>query len=131
MAFGPLDITADRISALGPRFTEFVNRLLDLEGRARGLAGYRLTVNIIETIGDEGVDAATRQVPEGDWIPAGNTAWQFKRSNLGPKACADELGDAVWAHEFLRDGGSYVIAMMVALTDNLIERRRKRLLRRL
>ena len=126
MAFGPFDITADRIAALGPRFTEFVNRLLDLEGRARGLAGYRLTVNIIETIGDEGVDAATRQAPEGDWIPTGDTAWQFKRSNLGPKACADELGDAVWAHEFLRDGGSYVIATMVALTDNLIERRRKK-----
>lgn len=126
MAFGPFDITADRIAALGPRFTEFVNRLLDLEGRAGGLAGYRLTVNIIETIGDEGVDAATRQAPEGNWIPVGDTAWQFKRSNLRPKACADELGDAIWAHEFIRGGGSYVIAMMVALTDNLIERRRKK-----
>jgi hypothetical protein len=126
MAFGPFDITADRIAALGPRFTEFVNRLLDLERRARGLAGYQLTVNIIETTADGGVDAATRQAPQGDWIPEGDTAWQFKRSNLGPKACADEFADAEWAHEFMRGGGSYVIAMMVALPDNLIEDRRKR-----
>ena len=68
MAFGPFEITADRVAALGPRFTEFVNRLLDLERRARGLAGNLLTVTIIETTTDGGVDAATRQLhPQRLW----------------------------------------------------------------
>lgn len=124
MTFGPFDITADRIEGLGPRFTEFINRLLQVEAKSHGLAGHLLTVNIKETTRDGGVDAATRDAERTDWLPVGNTAWQFKRSGLGATGCANELGGATWAHEFLRNGGSYVIAIGAALPDDHVEERR-------
>jgi hypothetical protein len=124
MGLGPFDISAERITALGVRFTPFVNRLLDLEVRANDLSGHRLSVNINETTPDGGVDASVRGAPGSDYLPTGDSAWQFKRSGFGPKACADELEKATWAHDFVRGGGSYVIVIADALPDKLIERRR-------
>lgn len=125
MTVGPFDVTTERIAALGNRFTAFVGRLLETEASRSQMAGYRLAVNYVDTIPDEGVDASIRSAPGGDYIPSGDSAWQFKRSNHGPTACADELKKATWAHEFLRAGGSYILVLGVALPDNLIERRRK------
>lgn len=124
MTLGPFDISAERVNALGARFTPFVNRLLDLEVRANAMYGHQLSVNVNETTPDEGVDASVRGAPVSDYLPTGDSAWQFKRSSFGPKACADELEKATWAHEFLRHGGSYVIVIATPLPDNLVERRR-------
>lgn len=125
MNLGPFDISADRITSLGVRFTPFVNRLLDLEVRSNALAGHLLSVNVNETTPDGGVDASVRDASSSDFIPTGDSAWQFKRSGFGPKPCADEFAKAAWAHDFVRGGGSYVIVIAAALPDNLIERRRQ------
>jgi hypothetical protein len=125
---GPFEMTVVQVEALDLRFTPFVNRLLDIERRAAGLSAHLLTITKLETVGDGGVDAATRDARATDWIPRGDTAWQFKRSDLTPKKCEDELRDAVWAHEFLRNGGSYVLVLGKGLTDKKVEDRRQRLL---
>lgn len=125
MSLGPFDISADRIVALGVQFTPFINRLLDLECRANALSGHQLVVNVNETTPDGGVDASVRGMAIAGWVPAGDSAWQFKRSNFGPKACRDEFKEASWAHEFVRGGGSYIMAIAAALPDNLIEKRRR------
>ncbi len=124
MTLGPFDISPERVNALGTRFTPFVNRLLDLELRANAMSGHQLSINVNETTPDEGVDASVRAAPPSDYLPTGDSAWQFKRSSFGPKACADEFEKATWAHEFLRQGGSYVIVIATPLPDNLVERRR-------
>jgi len=124
MALGPFDISAERIIALGVWFTPFVNRLLDLEVRASDLCGHLLSINVNETTPDGGVDASVRGASASDYLPTGDSAWQFKRSGFGPKACADEFAKAAWAHDFVRGGGSYVIVIAAALPDNLVERRR-------
>lgn len=126
MTLGPFDIPSERIQALGPSFTAFVNRLLDLEARRHGLQGYLVSVNSNETTPDGGVDASVRGAPLTDYLPAGDSAWQFKRTGLGPQACADEFADADWAHEFVRGGGSYILVLGAALPDNRIEERRKK-----
>jgi len=126
MTLGPFDIAPERVESLGPSFTPFVNRLLEVEARRYGLEGHRLSVNYNETTPDGGVDASLRGAPSTDYLPAGDSAWQFKRSNLGPKACADEFEHADWAHEFVRNGGSYILVLGTALPDNLIERRRRK-----
>ncbi|MGI8514630.1 MAG: hypothetical protein ACR2NT_05725 [Acidimicrobiia bacterium] len=125
MTLGPFDITAERIQALGTRFSAFVNRLLELEVHAGGINGYLLAVNANETTPDGGVDASVRDSPGTDFLPIGDSAWQFKRGTYGPQACADEFQDANWAHEYVRNGGSYVIVLAAALPDNLIESRRR------
>lgn len=127
---GPFDIDAERIVGLGARFTAFVTRLIELEASAHGLRGSQLVFNPRETTPDGGVDASTREAAATDFIPTGNTAWQFKRSNLGPTACADEFENAHWAREFVREGGSYVLLLGVPLNDNLIENRRKKIAER-
>jgi len=125
VTLGPFDIPSERIQTLGASFTPFVNRLLDVEARRHGLQGYRVSVNSNETTPDGGVDASLRDAPSTDYLPAGDSAWQFKRTGLGPQACADEFADAHWAHEFVRAGGSYILVLGAALPDNRIEERRK------
>ncbi len=125
MTLGPFDITPERIQALGPSFTPFVNRLLVVEVSGARVHGYQLAINSNENTPDGGVDAALRNGVATDFIPAGDSAWQFKRTSLGPQACAEEFGGAAWAHEFVRTGGAYIMVMGVALPDNLIEARRR------
>jgi hypothetical protein len=126
VTLGPFDIPSERVQALGASFTPFVNKLLDVEARRHGLQGYRVSVNANETTPDGGVDASLRDAPLTDYLPAGDSAWQFKRTGLGRQACADEFAHASWAHEFLRSGGSYILVLGAALPDNRIEERRKK-----
>jgi hypothetical protein len=125
VTLGPFDIAPERVEALGVSFTPFVNKLLDLETRACGLQGHHLSINSKENTPDGGVDASLLGAPSTDYLPIGDSAWQFKRTNLGPKACADEFAGAEWAHHFVRAGGSYVLVLGAALPPNLIESRRK------
>ncbi len=121
---GPFDVLPEQIQVLGARFTPFVNKLLEIEARAHGIAGHLVAVNANETTPDGGVDAAIRGSPGTDFVPPGASAWQFKRTNYGPKQCADELDGAKWAHEFLLDGGSYILIIGAVLPDDKVEERR-------
>jgi hypothetical protein len=123
---GPFDIAPERIEALRAGFTPFVNRLLDVEARHHGLQRHLLSVNLKENLADGGVDAAVRGAPSTDYLPAGDSAWQFKQGDLRPGACATEFAGADWAHEFVRAGGSYVLVLGTSLSDKLIESRRKK-----
>lgn len=128
MALGPFQVTAEDIARLDAAFTDAINRLLETEAAAAGMLASSLVLNRVETIADGGVDASIHDAPPGtDWIPEGNSAWQFKRSNLGPTACADEFAKSKWAHDYLKSGGSYVVVLGVPLSEKLIEDRRRKI----
>jgi hypothetical protein len=99
MTLVPFDISAERVNALGARFTPFVNRLLDLEVRANAMYGYQLSVNVNETTPDEGVDASVRAAPASDYLPTGDSAWQFKRSKGLPRDWLTSLTGRVSSRE--------------------------------
>ena len=128
MSFGPFEVDPAQIDRLTSDFAPFVNRLLEAEVAASEIRGYSLTITQNETTPDGGVDAALRTGAEGsDWLPDGASAWQFKRSNPGPTACANEFAGAGWAHEIVKDRGSYVLVIRHALNDSLIAARRKKI----
>ena len=125
MNLGPFDVDAAQVQNLGNRFTAFVNELLEREVAAHSLYGSDLSITENETTADGGVDAALRGAMRTDWLPAGDSAWQFKRTGIGPKGCADEFEKAKWVHEYVKAGGSYIIALGASLNDKLVEARRK------
>jgi hypothetical protein len=123
MAGGPFDIAPERIVGLGPAFSEFVNRVLERQLRSQNIAGHLLSITREENTGDGGVDAALREATASDWLPAGTSAWQFKRTDLQPQKAAKEFAGASWAQEIVRQGGSYVLVLAKALPDSRIEAR--------
>ena len=122
---GPFDVAADQIERLGTAFTEVVNRLLDAEAAFHDLYAHQLVVTQKETTADGGVDAVVREALRTDWLPPGESAWQFKRSGPGPAACANEFAGSQKAQDVVRGGGSYVLVLGVDLNDKLLENRRK------
>ena len=91
MSPGPFDIDYTQIMALGPKFTRFVNKLLQNEIADHRIAGHSLTITHNEDARDGGVDAALRGSPGTDWLPPGDTAFQFKGTSFSASACANEL----------------------------------------
>ena len=124
MPLGPFDIDPSQIERLGNRFTPFVNWLLEVEVGGQSLAGHHLAINYKENLPDGGVDAGVRDATRTEWLPAGESAWQFKSADRSPKVCAEELEGAARAHERIRAGGSYVLVVGGSLTDRKLEGRR-------
>ena len=111
MVGGPFDISYDQIQRLGPRFTEFVNKLLEAELAAHAIPAHQLTITMNEDAADGGVDAALRNAPSTNWLPSGDTAFQFKRAKQTARECAAELEKATHAHTIISAGGNYVVAL--------------------
>src|SRR5579863_3343343 len=105
----PFDIDPTQIAQLGNAFAAFIALLLETEEAAHGIAGHHLTFNKNDNTPDGGVDAAITDAIETAWLPPGDSAWQFKQSNLAQTTCATELEGATWAHEYLRRGGHYIM----------------------
>ena len=61
---------------------------------------------------------------ETAWIPAGDSAWQFKAGDLPPAKCKEELADAAYALDILRAGGKYRLVLGDTLTSAKIANRR-------
>jgi hypothetical protein len=87
MTLGPFEIAPERIVGLKTAFSEFVNRLLEAQVRSQNIAGHLLSVTSEENTPDGGVDAALRDGIASDWLPAGASAWQFKRADAGRGKC--------------------------------------------
>ncbi len=126
--FGPFTVSPERVALLGNAFTPFVNRLLTSEAEAAGLAGTSLRTTHRDNISDEGVDAELDSEVATDWIPAGESAWQFKAGDLGPADCKAELRGATFAQEILRRGGQYRLVLGASLTAKKLDKRRAALL---
>ncbi len=127
VASGPFDISAKAIESLGDRFASFVNDLLQKETVSAGLAVRNLTITYQEKTPDGGVDAGLRDADATEWLPEGDSAWQFKSSDIGPARCERELAGAEWAHGILRDGGTYVMVIAKTYNDKLHAARLKKL----
>lgn len=100
-----------QVEALGPAFTGFVNQLLEAERQLLGLTGDALHITSKEETPDAGVDAVLVSTHATEWVPVGQSSWQFKRSDLTPKKCTEELGKASFARDLVKQGGSYVLAV--------------------
>jgi hypothetical protein len=124
--FGPFSVTARQISILGPFFTEFVNRLLAIEAALAPAASLQTNAN--ENDPDGGVDSMIYGFPGTVWIPPGDSVWQFKRGNLDPGECREELRGARWARDLLAHGATYRLVIGVMLGPQNISRRKSALL---
>lgn len=103
--FGPFSVEPARVAGLGAaNFGQFVGRLLATETAAHGMAGTTLETTYLENVGDGGVDAGLRDAAGTSWLPAGESAWQFKAGDLAPAKCKEELEGASKAIEILRAG---------------------------
>jgi hypothetical protein len=127
--FGPFDTAPAQITRLGSTsFAELVNRLLELECRAKDIPGRDLKITHNVTSPDGGVDAALSSAVDTGWIPPGRTVWQFKATSLGKAGCKKEMKKATWAHESIKSGGTYILAISADLSDMQLTERKKALL---
>ena len=128
MTSGPFSVTGEQIARLaGADFTRFINRLLEAEAAAQGMARASLAITYQENVADGGVDASLRQAIATRWVPVGDSAWQFKAGDLPPSRCKHEIAGAVEALSILRDGGAYRLVLGRSLNHLLSKRRREAL----
>ncbi|MHB8448853.1 MAG: hypothetical protein ACYDAQ_00035 [Mycobacteriales bacterium] len=126
--FGPFSVDPAQVAGLGGAlFQNLVSRLLAAEVAKAGMAGSDLHTSYKDNIGDQGVDAGIYSAAVTSWIPAGDSAWQFKAGDLGPESCAAELEGATRAREIIANGGMYRIVLGKALADYQIDAREKAL----
>lgn len=125
---GPFSVDAKQVEGLdGPGFEDLVGRLLEAEIARAGLAGWTLTQTYRTNAADGGVDAGLSNSTSTSWLPAGDSAWQFKAGDLPPAACEKELRGATAAVAILKAGGSYRLVLGRSLAPNLIATRKARL----
>jgi hypothetical protein len=130
--FGPFSVDPAQVTGLGGAlFQELMNRLLAAEVAAAGLSSINLRTSYQSNVKDQGVDARLEAAQVTDWVPTGDSAWQFKAGTLGPEGCASELADATFAHEILRHGGTYRLVLGKGLEAQPIEDREAKLRERL
>lgn len=120
----PFDVEPQEVELLGPRFAVFVNTLLSAEAARAGLRGEQLRTTDKTTVADGGVDAHLVSSVATEWLPEGDTAWQFKASDLQPAACREELEGATWAQDLLRSGARYRLVLGKDLTADRVQERR-------
>jgi hypothetical protein len=125
---GPFSVAPEQIARLGDSFTPFINQLLDIETAAASMSGVSLTTTYRINLADGGVDAGLRRAVQTRWLPAGDSAWQFKAGDRSPQKCAKELKEATAALEMLRAGGKYRLVIGEGLTDQKITARREKLI---
>jgi hypothetical protein len=126
--FGPFSVDPGQVVGLGGAvFQELINRLLTDEVTAGGFSQVNLRTSYQANVGDRGVDALIESAEETSWVPAGDSAWQFKAGDLGPEGCAAELAGATFAHEILRRGGKYRLVLGKGMEAHLIDERERRL----
>lgn len=125
---GPFSVDPKQVEGLdGPGFADLVGRLLASEIARAGLAGWTLTQTYRTNAADGGVDAGLSNSTSTSWLPAGDSAWQFKAGDLPPTACEKELRGATAAVAILKAGGSYRLVLGKSLAPNLIATRKARL----
>lgn len=126
--YGPFSVDAEEISRIGiAGFSSFINRLLAAETAAHGMAGSALETTYKQNTPDGGVDARLLDAVGTAWIPAGDSAWQFKSADLGPAACRRELLGATFALDTLREGGAYRLVLGASLNAQQLGLRRSAL----
>lgn len=126
--FGPFSVDPAQVVGLGGAlFQNLVNRLLAAEVASAGMAGSDLHTSYQENVGDRGVDAGLYTATPTTWLPAGDSAWQFKAGDLGPEGCAAELEGATRARAVIQAGGKYRIVLGKGLEDYLIADREAKL----
>lgn len=102
LGFGPFSVDPAQVVGLGGAlFQNIVNRLLAAEAASAGMAGGDLRTSYQDNVGDQGVDAGVYAATQTTWIPAGDSAWQFKAGDLGPEGCAAELEGATRARQII------------------------------
>lgn len=125
---GPFSVDPSQVAGLtGGDFANLVGRLLDAERAQAGMDGAVLTMTHRINAGDGGVDAHIRRAIGTNWIPVGESAWQFKAGDLGPESCKTELRGATAALAILENGGTYRLVLGKSITPEQATERREAL----
>jgi hypothetical protein len=123
--YGPFSVRGSDIDRIrSADFSQFVNLLLEAEVAAGGMVGTALESTYRDNTPDGGVDAALRRATGSAWIPAGDSAWQFKAGDLPPAKCKKELEGAAYALDILRGGGKYRLVLGDSITSAQTTNRR-------
>jgi hypothetical protein len=122
---GPFTVDPQQLEGLqGSAFAEVVGRLLEAESASAGLAGTSLTQTYRANAPDGGIDAGLISTAATEWIPANESAWQFKAGDLDPSKCRTELQTAEAALDVLQRGGSYRLVLGRSLTPQQVTNRK-------
>lgn len=125
---GPYSVKPQRIEGLESAFTGFINRLLLNECARASMRAYEFRIDYQDFSPDGGVDAEIVNARDTEWIPGGRSAWQFKRGDLKPAECKEEIAGAVFARELINSGAAYRLVIGRRLTAQKINNRRDALL---
>ncbi len=115
---GLFEIDTDSIGLLDDiQLTRLLKRLLHLEARSSGIAQRAVEVALNITVADGGEDGRiewTSGPEDTDYLPGRLVQFQVEATNMGPKACADELVDTqghlkLMIDEVLGAGGAYIL----------------------
>ncbi|MGK0276022.1 MAG: hypothetical protein ACI9N0_002409, partial [Ilumatobacter sp.] len=124
---GPFEVGAEQVERVGVGFTRLVNQLLALESLRAGMRSHELRVDSQDESADGGVDAQLFCDSGTDRIPSDESVWQFKRGDLPPAKCREELRGAKWARELVVGGAAYRLVLGARLTPQKVSRRRNAL----
>ncbi len=125
---GPFEVGAEQVERAGVGFTRLVNQVLALEALRAGMRSHQLRVDSQDESPDGGVDAQLFCDRGTVRIPAGESVWQFKRGDLPPAKCREELRGARWAREAIVGGAAYRLVLGARLTPQKVSRRRDALI---
>lgn len=121
---GPFEVGAEQVERVGVGFTRLVNQLLALESLRAGMRRHELRVDSQDESADGGVDAQLFCASGTDRVPSNESVWQFKRGDLPPAKCREELRGAMWAREKVVGGAAYRLVLGTRLTPQKVSRRR-------
>jgi len=109
----PFEVRPKEVADLGdPAFVLVLNALLALEAQRAGIPPSDLDLSWKQHTPDGGIDASIKAgATNPDWIPQGESVWQFKSGNFRPAAIESEIADHPLVIAALGGGARYVLAL--------------------
>lgn len=124
---GVFRITEEDISGLPPdQFTDLMNMALRAEARSAGIPQPNVHTNLRVTDPDGGIDAQVSPCShvKSDFIPEGESVWQYKSGDIRPSAIKKEM-EKPGVCAALARGATYCLVIGRGMTVEMRNRRRK------
>ena len=109
----PFEIQPTEVARLTDQaLVAVVNKLLELEAQRSGVPSSALNLSWKQHTPDGGIDAsADVGTVEAEWIPSGESIWQYKSGSFTPGQVAGELTNHPLVLAALERGARYVLAL--------------------
>ena len=119
----PFEVAAKEVAGLDdPPFVAVLNALLGLEAQRAGIPPDNLDLTWKQHTPDGGIDASvTTGATTPEWIPVGESIWQYKSGNFQPASIPAEIKNHPRVFVALREGARYVLALSRECTQPIRE----------